>query len=72
MLFGSDSQNASASRPNTPATRTAAQIHRVRKGDSLWRIARNYNISFEALRRSNSHLGRTLQVGDRVVIPPKK
>ncbi len=64
VLYGSDSQ-----RPNTPATRTAAQTHRVRKGDSLWRIARNYNISFEALRRSNAHLGDNLKVGDRVVIP---
>ena len=83
MLFGSKqdapaaqapkpSPSRRAAAPSTPATRTAAQIHRVRKGDSLWRIARNYNISFEALRRSNSHLGRTLQVGDRVVIPPQK
>lgn len=67
VLYGSDSQ-----RPNTPATRTAAQTHRVREGDSLWRIARNYNISFEALRRSNAHLGDNLQVGDRVVIPPRQ
>lgn len=83
VLFGSDpdakktpvrraSQSVASKRPSTPATRTAAQIHRVRRGDSLWRIAKNYNTSVEAIRRSNSHLGRTLHVGDRVVIPPAK
>ncbi len=65
-------QAAAPRPPSTPATRAAAQIHRVRSGESLWRIATNYNISFEALRRSNSHLGETLKVGDRVVIPSEK
>ena len=61
--------SASPKPPSTPATRTAAQIHRVRAGESLWKIAQNYRTSVEALRRTNSHLGRTLRVGDRIVIP---
>ena len=86
VLFGSDSdadssekpvlqassKSSAPKRPSTPATRTAAQIHRVRAGDSLWKIARSYKTSVEALRRSNSNLGKTLKVGDRVVIPPAK
>jgi membrane-bound lytic murein transglycosylase D len=83
LLFGSDqdapkapvrqasSKSAAPKPPSTPATRTAAQIHRVRAGDSLWKIAMNYKTSVEALRRSNSNLGDTLKVGDRVVIPAK-
>ena len=48
------------------------QVHRVRRGESLWQIATNYNTSVEALQRTNRHLGRVLQVGDRVIIPPSK
>ena len=66
------SRSAAPKPPSTSATRTAAQIHRVRAGDSLWKIARSYKTSVEALRRSNSNLGRTLHVGDRIVIPPVK
>ena len=84
LLFGSDqdapkapvrqasSKSAAPKPPSTPATRTAAQIHRVRAGDSLWKIAMNYKTSVEALRRSNSNLGDTLKVGDRIVIPSAK
>ena len=32
----------------------------------------NYKTSVEALRRSNSNLGDTIKVGDRIVIPPAK
>jgi len=85
VLFGSDSdaqpatngpaqqasrQVATSNRPSTPATRTAAQIHQVRAGESLWKIAMSYKTSIEALRRSNSNLGDTIKVGDRIVIPP--
>ena len=58
--------SSSGSAPQQPRE---SVVHRVRKGESLWEIASNYNISVEALRRTNSHLGRTLHIGDRVVIP---
>ena len=52
-----------------PLSRQRAVVHRVRKGESLWEIASNYNTSVEELKRSNAHLGRILRVGDRVLIP---
>ena len=55
--------------PLTVAARTAELVHRVRRGESLWQIAANYNVPLDTLRRSNTHLGTTLRVGDRVVIP---
>ena len=50
----------------------ASLVHRVRKGESLWQIASSYNISLEALKRSNTQLGETLRIGDRVIIPSAK
>ena len=47
-------------------------VHRVRRGESLWIIATNYNTSVEVLKRTNSHLGRILHIGDRVVIPASR
>jgi LysM repeat protein len=58
--------SSSGSAPQQPRE---SVVHRVRKGESLWEIASNYNTSVDALRRTNSHLGRTLHIGDRVVIP---
>ena len=52
--------------------RTASVVHQVRKGESLWQIASTYNVTVEALRRSNSQLGETLRVGDQLIIPTTK
>jgi membrane-bound lytic murein transglycosylase D len=68
--LASTSPNGAADRqPLTAAARTAELVHRVRRGESLWQIAANYNIPLDTLRRLNTHLGRTLRVGDRVMIP---
>ena len=84
VIFGAeDSPNSEARRAvastaragadtPAPATRIADQVHRVRRGETLWHIATNYNVPLNTLQRSNSHLGRTLRVGDRVVIPAIK
>ncbi|MGH9785172.1 MAG: LysM peptidoglycan-binding domain-containing protein, partial [Terriglobia bacterium] len=69
----STSQNGAADREAlASAARTADLVHRVRRGDTLWQIATNYDVSLDTLRRSNTHLGRTLRVGDRVVIPANR
>ena len=59
-----------ASTSSTRQTSNGAQVvHRVRRGESLWQIASNYNTTVEVLKRSNAHLNGVLRVGDRVVIP---
>lgn len=46
--------------------------HRVRSGDTLERIARNYGVSLTALRQANSGLNpRRLRPGQSVRIPPR-
>lgn len=42
--------------------------YRVNRGDTLWRIANRYGTSVEKLRRSNSHAGDSLQVGQLLKI----
>lgn len=42
---------------------------KVKQGDSLWKIARNHNISLAALRRQNPSLSRYLQPGQTLFLP---
>ncbi|MFQ5818235.1 MAG: transglycosylase SLT domain-containing protein [Terriglobia bacterium] len=45
-------------------------IHRVRRGETLWGLARRYQTTVGALRRANRFLAhRTLRADDRLVIP---
>jgi membrane-bound lytic murein transglycosylase D len=55
----------------TVARRTSSgQIHKVRRGDTLWELARYYGVSVSDLRRANPYLARRpLRAGDRLVIP---
>jgi membrane-bound lytic murein transglycosylase D len=51
--------------PDSPPVR----IHRVRNGDSLWKIARRYRVSLRKLRRWNGiYRNRYLRIGERLVI----
>jgi membrane-bound lytic murein transglycosylase D len=43
-------------------------VYRVRKGDSLYRIARQFGVSVDALKRWNALHGDTLQPGQRLVL----
>ncbi len=43
-------------------------IHRVNRGDTLWRIANLYGTSVAQLRRVNAHAGDSLQVGQKLRI----
>jgi membrane-bound lytic murein transglycosylase D len=46
------------------------QVHRVRWGETLWELARRYNVSIGELRRANPFLAsRQLRAGDRLLIP---
>lgn len=52
------------------------RTHTVQKGDTLWKIARQYGISFEDLKRLNAHLANPDYIvpGMEIFLPavPKK
>lgn len=48
----------------------AAEQHKVKAGESLWTIARQYGLSLDALRDAN-RVGRYLQVGQVLTIPAR-
>jgi LysM repeat protein len=51
-------------------SRVKGRRHRVRKGDSLWKIARRYDVSLRKLRRVNRLRGRIrLKIGQILRIP---
>jgi membrane-bound lytic murein transglycosylase D len=58
---------AAADADDAAAERTSI-VHRVRKGDTLYAIARRYGVSIENLRAWNGLKGSTLSIGDRLQI----
>jgi N-acetylmuramoyl-L-alanine amidase len=51
-------------------TLAARSVHVVRRGETLWRIARRYGTSVDALRRLNGlKPGDPIRVGDKLAIP---
>jgi membrane-bound lytic murein transglycosylase D len=53
---------------NEAATERSSLVHRVRKGDTLYALARRYGVSVENLRAWNGLKGSTLSIGDRLQI----
>ncbi|MFJ7731398.1 LysM peptidoglycan-binding domain-containing protein [Lysinibacillus sp. NPDC097231] len=49
------------------------RIHIVQKGDTLWKIAKEYGISFEELKRLNAHLANPDYIvpGMEIILPEK-
>jgi len=47
----------------------ANKVHTVKDGESLWLIAKKYDINFNDLKAANPELGGNLQPGDKVNIP---
>ena len=45
------------------------EIYKVKKGDSLWKIANKYNTTVEKLKSANNLKTNTLSVGQKLVIP---
>lgn len=52
-----------------PKNRVA--LHKTRRGDSLWRLARRYNTTVSNLRRWNQIRGSKIYPGDRLVVALK-
>lgn len=51
-----------------PGANTAGRIHTVKRGDSLWQIARTYSISVSQLQRWNRLAGHTLKPGQTLTV----
>ena len=49
------------------------EVHIVKKGETLWKIARHYGISFEELKRVNAHLANPDYIvpGMKIFLPAK-
>ena len=53
--------------PPIPVSGRVGIVHHVRKGDTLWSIARRYQVSVAALKRWN-RVGKELHVGQKIYI----
>ena len=54
---------------NPPRQRRAASDYRVRRGDTLSKIARQYGVSVADLKQRNGLRSNTIRVGQRLVVP---
>jgi LysM repeat protein len=64
---------ATASKPNyasvVPSSSESHAQYVVRRGDSLWTIARKYGVSVTELKQANKMRSSTIRVGQKLVIP---
>jgi LCP family protein required for cell wall assembly len=51
------------------AAQSAAQVHLVQQGDTLFSLARRYNVTVEALQQANHLTGDFISVGQPLIIP---
>lgn len=62
-----------ATRASAPPDSTGAVMHQVKKGETLWAIARAYQTTVEALRTANRWLAtRPIRPGDQLTILPPR
>jgi len=60
---------ARAATVRAAAPRSGRVVHRVRRGDTLYDIARYYGTTVGAIKRANGLRGSLLRVGQRLVLP---
>lgn len=62
-----DSKSGKISQPYSPEERAT---YTVKKGDTLWRISKNYGVSVETILRTN-HISdiKDLKIGQKLIIP---
>lgn len=56
---------------NTEITETERIVHKVRKGETLGKIANKYGVSISDLKRWNRKRSTTVQVGEKIIIYKK-
>src|SRR4030067_1971890 len=49
----------------------AEQKYKIKKGDTLYKIARNHGVSVKQIKQANALKGSMLKPGDRIVVPTK-
>jgi N-acetylmuramoyl-L-alanine amidase len=47
----------------------ASNVYIVKKGDSLWRLSRQFNVSIESIKEANNHWSDTIYIDQRLIIP---
>ncbi|MDI6792065.1 MAG: LysM peptidoglycan-binding domain-containing protein [bacterium] len=60
---------ASASAGHSIPAARPTKLHVVKKGDSLWKIAEKYGVSWKDLKRVNSLRSNHLKVGQKLTVP---
>ncbi len=65
------SSNESSTRVATSRTRESSSEYMVRKGDSLWKIAKRFNTTTEAIQAMNNLNTTRLRIGQVLSIPTK-
>lgn len=63
---------ASSSDRRTLSPKANARTHTIKKGDTLYSIAKRYNTSVDALRKLNNLKSNTLSAGARIRVPGTK
>lgn len=54
-----------------PAPAAAATVHTVVRGDSLWKIAKQYGVSVDAIKQANGMTKDTAVLGAKLKIPAR-
>ncbi len=70
VMIPAPSAGSSVASAHTSPSTAHGSTHVVRNGDSLWKIARRYNVSLSELQQSNGIVGEeVLRIGQKLDIP---
>lgn len=70
--FGTPVSTPSAAPRYRPVANPAGQVHRLEKGETLYRLSKKYDVPVEAIRQANAMNDYTVQVGQQLAIPAKE
>lgn len=65
-------KNAQTRVVKVSSDRVSETVHVVKKGDTLYRIAKQYSITVEDIKRANNLKSERLQLGQKLLIPMKQ
>lgn len=60
-----------SSRPSTPSrpATSAAKVHTIVRGDTLWGLSKKYNVPVASIKRANNMTSDTVVLGRKLTIP---
>lgn len=64
-------KNAQTGDVKVSSDRVSETVHVVKKGDTLYRIAKQYSVTVEEIKRANNLKSERLQLGQKLLIPTK-